>query len=94
MEAACEYVEKVVNEEMSKRDRFPLEWAGHKPGDQLWYANVAATNCYEGRKESVGFHSDQLTYLGPYPTIASLSLGEQHLFPRDDREMLITTRCE
>ncbi|KIM57620.1 hypothetical protein SCLCIDRAFT_130065 [Scleroderma citrinum Foug A] len=80
MEAACEYVEKVVNEEMSKRDRFPLEWAGHKPGDQLWHANVAAANCYEGRKESVGFHSDQLTYLGPYPTIASLSLGASRTF--------------
>lgn len=80
MEAACEYVEKVVNEEMSKRDRFPLEWAGHKPTDQLWHANVAAANCYEGGKESVGFHSDQLTYLGPYPTIASLSLGTTRTF--------------
>jgi len=30
--------------------------------------------------ESVGFHSDQLTYLGPYPTIASLSLGTRRIF--------------
>ncbi len=44
--------------------------------EPLWRANVAASNCYEGGKESVGWHSDQLTYLGPCPTIASLSLGE------------------
>lgn len=71
MEAACKYVETKVNEELQKRDRFPLEWGGSSG----WRANVAAANCYEGTKESVGFHSDQLTNLGPYPTIASLSLG-------------------
>ncbi|KAG6333602.1 hypothetical protein ID866_5487 [Astraeus odoratus] len=80
MEAACTYIEKIVNEEMLKRERFPLEWAGQKAGDQPWHANVAASNCYEGAKESVGFHSDQLTYLGPYPTIASLSLGTTRTF--------------
>ena len=73
MEEACRIVEKTVNEEISKRARFSLEW----PADEInpWRANVAASNCYTGSKESVGFHSDQLTYLGPYPTIASLSLG-------------------
>lgn len=79
MEEACDIIERVVNEEMRKRRRYPLEWAGYpvKGGEEpvLWRANVAASNCYEGAKESVGFHSDQLTYLGPYPTIASLSLG-------------------
>ena len=67
---------------MRKRKRYPLEWAGESIEDRdapaepvLWRANVAAANCYEGAKESVGPHSDQLTYLGPYPTIASLSLG-------------------
>lgn len=29
---------------------------------------------------SVGFHADQLTNLGPYPTIASLSLGVPRAF--------------
>ena len=84
LEEACRIVEKVVNEEMHKRQRYPLEWAGEVDGDEnritdhvLWRANVAAANCYEGAKESVGPHSDQLTYLGPYPTIASLSLGRQ-----------------
>jgi hypothetical protein len=28
-----------------------------------------------GRTQSVGFHSDVLQYLGPFPTIASLTLG-------------------
>jgi alkylated DNA repair dioxygenase AlkB len=76
MEEACNYVEKIVNDEMRKRKRFPLEWGGAGTEGQMWRANVAASNCYNGGKESVGFHSDQLTYLGPYPTIASLSLGE------------------
>ena len=87
MEEACKYVERVVNEEMHKRTRFPLEWGGEPPrgSDEefapeggkkiIWRANVAASNCYEGAKETVGFHTDALTYLGPYPTIASLSLG-------------------
>ena len=88
MEEACQYVERVVNAEMHKRQRFPLEWGGEPPRrpdgtnddtadgkNIIWRANVAASNCYEGTKEGVGFHTDALTYLGPYPTIASLSLG-------------------
>ncbi|KZT02163.1 uncharacterized protein LAESUDRAFT_730502 [Laetiporus sulphureus 93-53] len=90
-EEACVHIERVVNREMRKRKRFPLEWGG-EPGTQketgsgekiLWRANVAAANCYEGAKESVGFHSNQLTYLGPYATIASLSL---EVVPTDERE--------
>lgn len=83
MEEACEIIERVVNAEMRRRKRFPLEWGGGPlqggmplEDKVIWRANVAAANCYEGAKESVGFHSDQLTYLGPYPTIASLSLGK------------------
>ena len=77
MEKACRYVENIVNDEIRKRERLPFEWTSRRgANDQLWHANVAASNCYEGAQESVGFHSDQLTYLGPYPTIASLSLGE------------------
>jgi hypothetical protein len=76
MEDACKIIERVVNSEMRNRTRFPLEWRGSTQSSPIWRANVAASNCYEGAKESVGFHSDQLTYLGPYPTIASLSLGQ------------------
>lgn len=35
---------------------------------------------YRGRNQSVGAHADQLTYLGPWPTIASISLGCQRVF--------------
>ncbi|KAL6305386.1 hypothetical protein BKA93DRAFT_731412 [Sparassis latifolia] len=86
MEEACEIIERVVNGEMGRRKRFPLEWGGAPPDIDnpaeviLWRANVAAANRYEGTKESVGFHSDQLTNLGPYPTIASLSLGTSRVF--------------
>lgn len=65
-----------MNEEMKKRSRFKLEWGGGSSGDAMWRANVAASNRYQGGTEGVGFHCDQLTYLGPYPTIASLSLGK------------------
>lgn len=84
MEEACSYIERVVNTEMRKRPRFPLEYGGDPSSDAtdeetqepiVWRANVAASNRYEGTAESVGLHSDQLTHLGPYPTIASLSLG-------------------
>lgn len=71
MEEACQYVEEAVNRELRQRTRFPLEWAGSPASDVFWRANVAASNCYEGAKESVGFHSDQMTYLGPYCTIGT-----------------------
>lgn len=75
MEEACSHIERIVNNELKKRSPYPLEWT--EPSGQLqWHANVAAANRYDGPKDSVGFHSDQLTYLGPYATIASLSLGE------------------
>lgn len=45
-----------------------------------WRANVAFANLYDGRDSAVGYHSDQLTYLGPLPTIASLSLGCEREF--------------
>jgi alkylated DNA repair dioxygenase AlkB len=77
MEEACNIIEGIVNEQINQNKRFPLEWGGDAGAGAgpAWRANVAASNCYEGSKESVGYHSDQMTYLGPYPTIASLSLG-------------------
>ncbi|KAG9049686.1 hypothetical protein FS837_009450 [Tulasnella sp. UAMH 9824] len=88
LEEACSYVESVVNAELSKRKRHASEWGGSSG----WKANVAAANCYKGGKEGVGFHTDQLTYLGPYPTIASLSLGTERIFrlretiPKEEQE--------
>lgn len=40
-----------------------------------WKPNAAFVNCYNGGNESVGYHCDQLTYLGPRAIIGSLSLG-------------------
>ncbi|WWC60158.1 uncharacterized protein I303_102722 [Kwoniella dejecticola CBS 10117] len=71
---AADLVEKSVNESLRRRKRFALEWAGD------WKANCCGTNRYDGAKSSVGWHADQLTYLGPYTTIASLSLGTPRAF--------------
>ncbi|KAG8736863.1 hypothetical protein FRC12_017407 [Ceratobasidium sp. 428] len=84
MEEACDYIEKLVNKAISQRPQYSLEWAGASEEDRTgvprWRPNVAAANCYRGAKEGVGYHSDQMTYLGPYPTIASLSLGTTREF--------------
>ncbi|GKT48668.1 DNA oxidative demethylase ALKBH2 [Colletotrichum spaethianum] len=42
---------------------------------KLWAPNSAFVNCYDGPQENVGWHSDQLTYLGPRAVIGSISLG-------------------
>lgn len=42
---------------------------------QPWVTNAAVVNCYDGGGENVGWHADQVTYLGPMATIASVSLG-------------------
>ncbi|POY69912.1 hypothetical protein BMF94_7092 [Rhodotorula taiwanensis] len=62
-------VREFVRVLLEGRERHPLEYEGE------WDPNVAVANCYRGSKESVGFHSDVLQYLGPFPTIASLTLG-------------------
>ncbi|PVH81021.1 hypothetical protein DL98DRAFT_560013 [Cadophora sp. DSE1049] len=53
-----------------------------------WKPNAAFVNCYNGPTESVGYHSDQLTYLGPRAVIGSISLGVAREFRvrRIDRE--------
>ncbi|KAF3931299.1 hypothetical protein ABW19_dt0201140 [Dactylella cylindrospora] len=45
-----------------------------------WRITSAFMNCYDGAKQSVGWHSDQLTYLGPRTIIASISLGVEREF--------------
>lgn len=74
---ACPQVESAVNSEIQRRIRefYPrgqkLKYQTPRP----WKANTAFVNCYDGPKEHVGYHSDQLTYLGPRAVIGSLSLG-------------------
>ncbi|KAK0101967.1 hypothetical protein ONS95_001224 [Cadophora gregata] len=62
------------------------------PPLELWKPNAAFVNCYNGPAESVGYHSDQLTYLGPRAVIGSISLGVAREFrvrrivPSDEKD--------
>ncbi|GES62334.1 CUE domain protein [Aspergillus terreus] len=75
-------VQRAVNDEVRKRIR------SHYPGGKKlryqspkeWMPNAAFVNCYDGPAESVGFHADELTYLGPRAIIGSLSLGVEREF--------------
>lgn len=70
-------VREAVNKEVARRIR-DFNPGGTKLKFQStaeWKPNVSFVNCYAGGKESVGWHSDHLTYLGPRATIGSLSLG-------------------
>lgn len=77
MRAVSVNVQAAVNQEIAARIKH------HYPdGKKLkyqspveWIPNAAFVNCYKGGAESVGYHSDQLTYLGPRAVIGSLSLG-------------------
>jgi len=73
---ASELVRQAVNKEIERRTR---DFNG---GNKLkfqspeeWRPNTSFVNCYDGGKESVGYHTDELTYLGPRAVIGSLSLG-------------------
>ncbi len=94
MRTVSTQVETTVNEEIAERIKH------HYPnGKKLkyqspagWKPNAAFVNCYQGGHESVGYHSDQLTYLGPRAIIGSLSLGVAREFrvrkivARDDED--------
>ncbi|CAK7268852.1 hypothetical protein SEPCBS57363_003304 [Sporothrix epigloea] len=85
------FLEDAVNKAMQQR------MATHYPGGRKlryqnpkpWRSNAAFVNCYHGGQQSVGWHSDQLTYLGPRAVIGSMSLGVAREFrvrrivPRD-----------
>jgi alkylated DNA repair dioxygenase AlkB len=69
-------VRETVNREIKRRllekhDGVKLQY--QSPDE--WVPNCSFVNCYDGAKESVGYHSDQLTYLGPRAIIGSISLG-------------------
>lgn len=70
-------VEEAVNREIQRRirDFYPNGQKLKYQSPEAWKANTAFVNCYNGPQESVGYHSDQLTYLGPRAVIGSLSLG-------------------
>jgi alkylated DNA repair dioxygenase AlkB len=70
-------VQTTVNDEIQKRIRevYPDGKKLQYQSSKEWKPNAAFVNCYDGPSESVGYHSDHLTYLGPHPVIGSLSLG-------------------
>lgn len=79
MSAAKVIVQNIVNREIKKRGLLPYQHP-HK-----WKTDVAICNRYDGPKSSVGFHSDQLTHLGPHCVIASISLGVTREFRLKNR---------
>ncbi|KAJ5764932.1 hypothetical protein N7520_004491 [Penicillium odoratum] len=75
-------VQRTVNEEIQKRirDIYPDGKKLKYQSPRQWRPNAAFVNCYDGPAESVGYHADELTYLGPHPVIGSLSLGVEREF--------------
>ncbi|KAJ5061783.1 hypothetical protein J3E74DRAFT_37691 [Bipolaris maydis] len=75
--AALPAVQTAVNTEIQRRIRtfYPNAQKLAHQSPQPWHPNTAFVNCYDGPHQSVGYHADQLTYLGPRPVIGSLSLG-------------------
>lgn len=69
-------VQDAVNTEVATRIRtYPNGEKLKYQSPDAWKPNAAFVNCYNGGSESVGYHSDQLTYLGPRAIIGSISLG-------------------
>ncbi|KAJ5491377.1 hypothetical protein N7539_002944 [Penicillium diatomitis] len=87
-------VQNAVNEAIRNRirDFYPNGQKLKYQSPKEWKPNAAFVNCYDGPAENVGFHSDDLTYLGPRATIGSLSLGVEREFrvrrilPRDEED--------
>ncbi|KAI1244016.1 hypothetical protein MGN70_013884 [Eutypa lata] len=85
-------VQAAVNAEIQHRikTKYPNGEKLKFQSPREWTPNSAFVNCYNGPQESVGYHSDQLTYLGPRAIIGSLSLGVarefrvRRIIPRDD----------
>ena len=77
MREVSNIVKEAVNTEIEKRIRthYPEGKKLKFQSPQLWQPNAAFVNCYDGPQQYVGFHSDQLSYLGPRAIIGSLSLG-------------------
>ena len=94
MRAVSNKVQPVVNDEIAKRIKhhYPNGKKLKYQSPREWIPNSAFVNCYQGGGESVGYHCDQLTYLGPRAVIGSLSLGVAREFrvrkivARDDEE--------
>ncbi|KAL4780527.1 hypothetical protein BJX76DRAFT_360786 [Aspergillus varians] len=82
LRAISAHVQEAVNGEIQKRIRnvYPDGKKLKYQSPREWVPNAAFVNCYDGPAESVGYHTDHLTYLGPRPVIGSISLGVQREF--------------
>lgn len=82
MRACATRVQETVNAEIGRRikDFYPGGRKLRFQSPDPWIPNASFVNCYDGGKESVGYHSDQLSYLGPRAVIGSLSLGVARVF--------------
>ena len=82
MRKASVRVQQAVNEEVQKRIRtcYPGQKKLKYQSSKEWVPNAAFVNCYNGSAESVGYHSDGLSELGPRAIIGSLSLGVEREF--------------
>lgn len=94
-------VAAAVNAEIDTR--IQTHYSGQKLKYQSpdpWKPNAAFVNCYAGGGESVGYHSDQLTYLGPRAVIGSISLGVAREFrvrrivPQDSEDASSTSETK
>ncbi|KAL4934443.1 putative CUE domain protein [Aspergillus undulatus] len=94
LRAISSRVQEAVNDEIRKRirDVYPGGKKLRYQSPREWMPNAAFVNCYDGPAESVGYHTDHLTYLGPRAVIGSISLGVQREFrvrrivPDDEEE--------
>ncbi|KAG6174933.1 hypothetical protein E4U36_003952 [Claviceps purpurea] len=70
-------VQDAVNKQIQHRieTRYPSGKKLRYQSPNPWIPNSAFVNCYDGAQQNVGWHSDQLTYLGPRAVIGSISLG-------------------
>ena len=87
-------VKDAVNAEIQLRIRshYPEGKKLRYQSPSAWLPNAAFVNCYDGPNQHVGYHSDQLSYLGPRAVIGSLSLGVAREFrvrrivPKDESD--------
>ncbi|KAF3398485.1 DNA oxidative demethylase ALKBH2 [Penicillium rolfsii] len=95
-------VQQAVNEAVQARIRevYPDGKKLKYQSPKEWRPNAAFVNCYDGPTENVGYHSDDLTYLGPHPVIGSISLGVEREFrvrrviPQDEEDDIGQTGTE
>ncbi|KEF60394.1 uncharacterized protein A1O9_01954 [Exophiala aquamarina CBS 119918] len=102
MRQVSDIVRDAVNQEVATRirDYYPDGQKLKYQTPATWQPNAAFVNCYDGGAQHVGYHSDQLSYLGPRAIIGSLSLGVAREFrvrkivPKDEESAKDSTKSK